>query len=69
MPFPRAKANVYDGGARVPLAIRWPGVASAGSVVDALVSLTDIAPTLLEAAGLTPPTRDDRTDAGAAAAR
>ena len=29
MPFPRAKANVYDAGARVPLAIRWPGVAQA----------------------------------------
>ncbi|HET7695387.1 MAG TPA: sulfatase-like hydrolase/transferase [Vicinamibacterales bacterium] len=54
MPFPRAKANVYDGGARVPLAIRWPAVAARGTVVDALVSLTDLAPTLLEAAGLKP---------------
>jgi N-sulfoglucosamine sulfohydrolase len=54
MPFPRAKANVYDGGARVPLAIRWPSVAAAGTVIDALVSLTDLAPTLLEAAGLKP---------------
>jgi arylsulfatase A-like enzyme len=54
MPFPRAKANVYDSGARVPLAIRWPGVAAAGTVTDALVSLTDLAPTLLEAAGLAP---------------
>ncbi|MGI8672854.1 MAG: sulfatase family protein [Luteitalea sp.] len=55
MPFPRAKANLYDSGARVPLAIRWPGVARAGKVVDALVSLTDVAPTLLQGAGLTPP--------------
>ena len=54
MPFPRAKANVYDAGARVPLAIRWPGVARAGTVVDALVSLTDLAPTLLEATGVKP---------------
>jgi arylsulfatase A-like enzyme len=54
MPFPRAKANVHDGGSRVPLAIRWPGVAKAGTVVDALVSLTDIAPTVLEGAGTVP---------------
>src|SRR5262245_9970163 len=54
MPFPRAKAAVYDGGARVPLAIRWPGVAKPGSVIDAFVSLTDLAPTLLESAGLQP---------------
>ena len=54
MPFPRAKANVYDSGARVPLAIRWPGTAVAGTVTDALVSLTDLAPALLEAAGLKP---------------
>jgi N-sulfoglucosamine sulfohydrolase len=55
MPFPRAKANVYDGGARVPLAIRWPGVAKAGTIVDAFVSLTDIAPTVLEGARAAPP--------------
>lgn len=55
MPFPRAKANLYDAGVRVPLAVRWPGVSRAGTTVDALVSLTDLAPTLLEAAGLRPP--------------
>jgi arylsulfatase A-like enzyme len=55
MPFPRAKATVYDGGARVPLLIRWPGVAGAGGQIDAMVSLTDLAPTLLEGAGLKPP--------------
>jgi arylsulfatase A-like enzyme len=54
-PFPRDKANVYDGGSRVPLAIRWPGRAKSGLVADAFVSLADIAPTVLEAAGLTPP--------------
>ena len=45
-------ATVYDGGVRVPLAIRWPGVARPGATIDALVSLTDIAPTLLEGAGV-----------------
>lgn len=54
MPFPRAKANVYDGGARVPLVVRWPRVVAGGRVVDALVSLTDLAPTILEATGLKP---------------
>jgi arylsulfatase A-like enzyme len=55
LPFPRAKANVYDGGVRVPLVVRWPGIAGAGVVIEAFVSLTDIAPTLLEAAAVTPP--------------
>ena len=55
MPFPRAKANVYDAGARVPLAMRWPGRAKAGLVTDAFINLSDLAPTFLEAAGLTPP--------------
>ena len=55
MPFPRCKSNVYDTGARVPLAIRWPQKVKAGRVVDDFVSLTDMAPTFLEAAGLKTP--------------
>jgi arylsulfatase A-like enzyme len=55
MPFPRAKATLYDGGTRVPLAIRFPPRAKAGLAVDDFVVLTDLAPTLLEAAGLTVP--------------
>ncbi len=52
MPFPRAKSNLYDFGTRVPLVIDWPGRIQSGLQVDALVSLNDLAPTLLQAAGL-----------------
>jgi arylsulfatase A-like enzyme len=53
MPFPRAKASLYDLGSRVPLAIRWPaGIQKAGRVVNAFVNLSDLAPTFLQAAGL-----------------
>jgi len=55
MPFPRAKANVYDAGARMPLAVRWPARFPGGRVIDAFVSHTDLAPTFLDAAGLRPP--------------
>jgi arylsulfatase A-like enzyme len=48
MPFPRCKANCYDLGTHVPLAIRWPEAIRPGTVVDSFVSLCDIAPTLLE---------------------
>ncbi|GIW96743.1 MAG: sulfatase [Pirellulaceae bacterium] len=52
---PRGKCNLYDLGTRVPLVVRWPGVAGSGLVVDDFVCLPDLAPTFLEAAGLTPP--------------
>jgi N-sulfoglucosamine sulfohydrolase len=52
--FPHGKCNLYDFGSAVPLAIRWGG-APGGRVLDDLVSLTDLAPTFLEAAGLRPP--------------
>lgn len=55
MPFPRAKATVYDSGARMPLAIRWPSAVRAGSVIEEFVSLADVAPTALHAAGLKAP--------------
>jgi N-sulfoglucosamine sulfohydrolase len=52
MPFPRAKANLYDAGTRVPLVVAGPGLPTKGRVVDDLVSLTDLAPTFLELAGV-----------------
>jgi N-sulfoglucosamine sulfohydrolase len=57
MPFPRAKATVYDGGTRVPLVARWPGQIRAGATSEAMVSLVDLAPTFLDVAGL--PARED----------
>jgi len=55
MPFPRAKATVYDAGTRVPLIVRWPGRVPSGTTSDAMVNLVDLAPTFLEAAGLPVP--------------
>ncbi len=52
MPFPRGKANLYDLGTRVPLAIFWKDVVQGGRSVDDLVSLTDLAPTFLDVAGV-----------------
>jgi N-sulfoglucosamine sulfohydrolase len=51
MPFPRAKANLYDAGTRMPLIMRWKGKINAGQKINAFVSLTDLAPTFLQIAG------------------
>ena len=48
----RGKGTLYELGVHVPLIVRWPGVARAGSVADSLVSGEDITPTLLAAAGV-----------------
>ena len=56
MPFPRSKSNNYDTGTRMPLAVRWgKGVNNPGRVLDDFVSLTDLAPTFLELAGVEVP--------------
>ena len=55
MPFPRAKANLYDYGTRMPLGVRWPERVKPGRVIQDYVSFTDFAPTFLQAAGLDPP--------------
>jgi N-sulfoglucosamine sulfohydrolase len=54
-PFPRGKSNLYDSGARVPLAVRWPGHVLPDQVRHGFVSLTDLAPTFLAAAGAAVP--------------
>jgi len=51
----RMLGALYDEAARVPLVVSWPGRFRAGLRADALVELVDLAPTLLEAAGLDVP--------------
>jgi N-sulfoglucosamine sulfohydrolase len=53
--IPRGKCDLYDLGTRVPLVVRWPGVSGQGLVVEDFVSLPDLAPTLLEVAGVRVP--------------
>lgn len=51
----RGKGTLYEFGIHVPLLVRWPGVTRSGAASGALVSGEDIAPTVLEAAGLAIP--------------
>lgn len=55
--MPRGLANLYDFGTRVPLIISWPEKFPVGRVVSDYVSLNDIAPTILELAGLEIPSQ------------
>ncbi len=48
-PLRGSKGMLYEGGIRVPMAVRWPGVAKAGSVCEEPVIGIDLYPTLLEA--------------------
>jgi N-sulfoglucosamine sulfohydrolase len=54
-PFPRAKTTLYDSGIHTPLVIRWPQQVRAGRTCHSLVSSIDIAPTIVELAGLPRP--------------
>ncbi len=60
--FPRGKCNMHDFGSRVLLAIRWPKHIAAGRDVSTPVSLIDLAPTFLAAAGLKSPDDPDGQD-------
>ena len=50
-PFRGEKDTNYEGGWRVPCAIRWPGVLEPGTVSNEIFSHTDMLPTLVAAAG------------------
>ncbi len=55
MAFPRAKANCYEFGIHMPLAIRWGSKVKGGRTVHDMVSHTDFMPTYLEACGIDHP--------------
>ena len=58
MPFPRAKANLYESGIHVPLAISWPNRMPGNRSVEDLVGFIDLTATILEAARVTHPALD-----------
>jgi arylsulfatase A-like enzyme len=50
----RGKGTLYEFGINVPLIVRWPGMVKPGSVSREVISMEDLAPTVMEAAGLNP---------------
>jgi arylsulfatase A-like enzyme len=54
LPLRAGKGWLYEGGVRVPLIVKWPGVVEGGHVVDEPAITMDLYPTLLEIAGLPP---------------
>jgi arylsulfatase A-like enzyme len=57
-PLRAGKGWLYEGGLRIPLLVRGPGIA-AGSTRSDRIGTTDLMPTLLELAGLSPGPRLD----------
>ena len=53
-PLRNGKGSAYEGGLRVPLIVKMPGVTRAGSVCDTPVITMDFFPTLMELAGADP---------------
>lgn len=53
-PLRGGKSQLYEGGIRVPLIVRWPAQVPPGTVNRQLTINTDFYPTLLEAANITP---------------
>lgn len=54
-PLRDAKGDLYEGGLRVPLIVRWPGQVPAGSTTAIPTVSMDLFPTILEAAGVALP--------------
>ena len=50
-PLRGAKGQVYEGGIRVPMAMRWPGTIAPGRRIETPVITLDWLPTFLDAAG------------------
>lgn len=49
--FHGEKGSTWEGGFRIPMMVRWPGVIKPGTVYNDIISLIDWFPTLLAAAG------------------
>ena len=57
--FRGMKGDLYEGGLRVPMIVRWPGKVKAGAVSDHVWYFPDVMPTLAELAGVAAPRTTD----------
>jgi uncharacterized sulfatase len=58
-PLRGTKRDLYEGGIRVPLIVRWPGQTPAGAASEHIGSFTDLLPTAAELAGQAIPAETD----------
>ncbi|MGB3412985.1 MAG: arylsulfatase [Microthrixaceae bacterium] len=55
-PFKWYKQNTHEGGVHVPLIVHWPdGIGEQGGIRDQFHHINDLAPTIYEVAGVSPP--------------
>ncbi|MFN7936500.1 MAG: sulfatase [Bryobacteraceae bacterium] len=63
-PLRAGKGHLFEGGIRIPMLVRWPGVTKAGSTVAHPVCSTDLLPTIAQMLGLEAPVVDGVSLAG-----
>ncbi|SNR79843.1 Arylsulfatase A [Lutibacter agarilyticus] len=54
LPLRAGKGHNYEGGIRVPMFVKWPGVTKENSTTDVVITGTDYYPTLVDMANLAP---------------
>ena len=64
-PFREGKATSFEGGVRVPMVWRWPGVLPEGAAYGGVTGLLDVLPTVATWAGARVPSGLDGRDVGA----
>lgn len=52
LPLKSGKGSLYEGGIRVPMLVKWPGIVKAGSVAHQYIIIEDFFPTILQMAGI-----------------
>ena len=58
-PLREGKGYLYEGGLRVPLIVKWPGITRSGSTTNVPAISMDLFPTVLDACGVKPPEKTD----------
>ena len=64
-PFRRYKVWMHEGGIRTPLIARWPGHTPPGATADQVGHVIDLLPTIVDVAGVAPPTEGSIQPEGA----